>query len=133
MLVDKVPRRLLGYATRVNTAIERPCFNGAFKGVRTTALLTGRIWAVRHLPPRGDQSCGGTVPSTYWAYDTDGTASTSIVLSIDGSQIALVQTESGVATLVILAWQASMTKLPAHPRFFPTRAVHHIAIVQLPV
>lgn len=54
--------------------------------------------------------CGGSVPSTYWAYDTGGTASTSIVLSIDGSQIAFVQKESGVATLVILKWQAVRTR-----------------------
>ena len=32
--------------------------------------------------------CTGTVPSTYWAYNTGGTIATSVVLSFDGTQIA---------------------------------------------
>ena len=59
--------------------------------------------------------CGGTVPSTYWAYDTGGTASTSVVPSIDGSQLAFVQSQSGVANLVILKWQASTSETAGTP------------------
>ena len=49
-------------------------------------------------------SCTGTVPSPYWAYNTGGTAQTSVALSFDGQQVAFVQTQAGVANLVILKW-----------------------------
>lgn len=52
-------------------------------------------------------TCTGTVPSTYWAYNTGGTATTSPVLSLDGSQVAFIQTSGGVASLVILRWANS--------------------------
>jgi len=49
--------------------------------------------------------CGGAVPTTYWAFNTDGgTVVTSVILSIDGSQIAFVQTKAGAASLVVLKW-----------------------------
>jgi hypothetical protein len=50
--------------------------------------------------------CAGTVPQTYWAYNTQGAIVTSVVLSLDGSQIAFVQTPSGSsnANLVLLKW-----------------------------
>lgn len=51
--------------------------------------------------------CTGTVPSIYWQYNTGGTVVTSLTLSIDGSQIAFVQTQGGVANLVLLKWKAS--------------------------
>jgi hypothetical protein len=53
--------------------------------------------------------CGGTVPTTYWAYNTGGAVVTSVVLSLDGSQIAFIQTPSSpsVASLVLLKWKAS--------------------------
>lgn len=58
-------------------------------------------------------SCAGTSPSTYWAYNTGpaGTAAlTSPVLSIDGQQVAFVQSTAGsttgAATLVVLRWKA---------------------------
>jgi hypothetical protein len=58
--------------------------------------------------------CSGTVPSTYWQYDTGGTVTTSITLSLDGSQLAFVQTQGGVATLVLLKWaQSSSTTVDA--------------------
>lgn len=50
--------------------------------------------------------CTGTVPSVYWAYNTGGQIVTSPVLSLDGSQIAFMQTLGGVAGLVLLKWQA---------------------------
>lgn len=50
----------------------------------------------------------GAVPSVYWAYNTNGgTVTTSVVLSLDGSQVAFAQTTGGVASLVVLRWAAS--------------------------
>ena len=51
----------------------------------------------------------GPVPSVYWAYNTSGgtsgTVKTSPVISLDGSQVAFVQTDGvSAATLVILTW-----------------------------
>src|ERR1019366_2879294 len=60
--------------------------------------------------------CGGTVPSVYWAYNTRGTISTSVTLSEDGSQLAFVQEQAGVATLVLLKWKASTTNTPTAPK-----------------
>jgi hypothetical protein len=55
--------------------------------------------------------CTGTVPATYWAYNTGGTILTSVVLSPDGSQVAFAQSSSGgFASLVLLKWQASTTQ-----------------------
>lgn len=44
----------------------------------------------------------GSVPSVAFAYNTGGTATLSPVLSLDGTQIAYIQTSSSVATLVLL-------------------------------
>jgi hypothetical protein len=51
----------------------------------------------------------GMVPTTYWAYNTGGAVVTSVVLSLDGSQIAFVQTANGstIANLVLLKWKPS--------------------------
>jgi hypothetical protein len=48
----------------------------------------------------------GTVPTTYWSYNTSGSVVTSVTLSLDGSQVAFVQTPTGVphANLVLLKW-----------------------------
>ena len=52
--------------------------------------------------------CSGTVPSTYWAYNTGGTIHTSVVLSLDGSQVAFAQSSgAGAASLVLLKWKAN--------------------------
>lgn len=53
--------------------------------------------------------CGGTVPTTFWSYNTGGSVVTSVVLSLDGSQIAFIQTGGGTTTanLVFLKWKAS--------------------------
>ncbi len=48
-----------------------------------------------------------TVPAVYFQYDTGGTVVTSISLSGDGSQLAFVQTQGGVATLVLLKWSSN--------------------------
>jgi hypothetical protein len=52
-------------------------------------------------------SCNGGTPTVYWAYNTGGIASLSPVLSLNGSQIAFVQSSSSVASLVLLTWKAS--------------------------
>ncbi|MGA9980423.1 MAG: hypothetical protein WBQ08_17520 [Candidatus Sulfotelmatobacter sp.] len=59
--------------------------------------------------------CTGTVPAVYWAYDTGGTISTSVTLSLDGKQLAFVQAQGGVATLVLLKWTASTTESVTAP------------------
>ena len=59
--------------------------------------------------------CGGTVPSVYWAYNTGGTISTSVTVSDDGNQLAFVQDQGGVATLVLLYWKASTTETVGNP------------------
>lgn len=52
--------------------------------------------------------CTGTVPSTYWGYNTGGTISTSVVLSFDGTQVAFAQSSAaGAASLVLLKWKAN--------------------------
>ena len=59
--------------------------------------------------------CTGTVPATYWAYNTGGAALTSTTLSLDGSQLAFVQSSAGQAQLVLLKWQASTTATSTSP------------------
>jgi len=62
--------------------------------------------------------CGGTVPSVYWAYNTGGLILTSPVLSLDGTQIAFVQTSgspTGQAGLVLLKWKASAVESVTSP------------------
>jgi hypothetical protein len=54
-------------------------------------------------------SSGGTVPSVYWAYNTGGAVTTSPVLSLDGSQVAYVQSNGTTASLVLLKWAAGGT------------------------
>ncbi len=54
-------------------------------------------------------------PSVDWAFDTGGTARTSVTLSLDGTQIAFVQTDNstGHADFVVLKWAASSGTLTA--------------------
>ena len=59
--------------------------------------------------------CTGTVPTTYWAYNTGGTVQTSTTLSLDGAQLAFVQSSAGHAQLVLLKWQASTTATSTSP------------------
>jgi hypothetical protein len=51
-------------------------------------------------------TCAGTVPQTLWAYDTGGTISTSVVLSLDGTQVAFIHS-ANTASLVLLKWSAT--------------------------
>ncbi len=46
----------------------------------------------------------GTVPMSFFAYNTGGQILTSPVLSLDGTQVAFMQTNAGAASLVVLRW-----------------------------
>jgi hypothetical protein len=61
--------------------------------------------------------CGGTVPTIYWAYNTiGGTVTTSPLFSLDGTQVAFVQTDTaGDGVLVLLRWAASATATVGSP------------------
>jgi hypothetical protein len=59
--------------------------------------------------------CSGTVPKVYWAYNTGGLILTSPVLSLDGTQVAFVETASTVSSLVLLKWKSSTTETVASP------------------
>jgi len=63
--------------------------------------------------------CGGSVPQTYWAYNTGGQVVTSPVISEDGTQVAFVQTIGGPGTLVLLKWKASSGTLSAPVTLLP--------------
>jgi hypothetical protein len=51
--------------------------------------------------------CGGTVPQSYWAYNTGAQILTSPTISLDGTQASFVQSIAGQAQLVLLKWKAS--------------------------
>ena len=59
-------------------------------------------------------SCTAPVPSTYWAYNTGGTVTTSVALSNDGSQVAFMQTAGTTSSLVLLKWLPAVRTVPAH-------------------
>jgi|HubBroStandDraft_1064217.scaffolds.fasta_scaffold01736_9 hypothetical protein len=59
--------------------------------------------------------CSGTKPTVYWAYNTQGQVLTSPTFSGDGSQVAFVETNGGVAILVLLKWAASTTETVGGP------------------
>ena len=59
-------------------------------------------------------SCNGGTPTVYWAYNTGGTVVNSVVLSLDGTQVAFVQSgATNVASLVLLTWKGSNGTLTA--------------------
>lgn len=59
--------------------------------------------------------CGGTKPQVYWAFDTGGQILTSPTYSLDGSQVAFVQTSGGAGTLVLLKWAPSASESVTSP------------------
>lgn len=66
-------------------------------------------------------------PSIYWAYNTGGQVLTSPILSLDGTQVAFVQTVGGVAQLTLLKWKASTTESigsPGSPSSVSAAAYH---------
>ncbi len=74
--------------------------------------------------------CGGATPLGYWAYNTGGQILTSPVVSLDGTQVAFVQTSGIAATLVTLKWKAAdgTVALPSTP----TLVVNMAACVAAP-
>jgi hypothetical protein len=64
-------------------------------------------------------ACNRNGPAVMWSYNTGtGSIVTSVVLSLDGSKIALVETAAGGATLRILKWKSgegTAINLPATP------------------
>jgi hypothetical protein len=59
--------------------------------------------------------CTAPVPTVYWAYNTGGQILTSPVLSLDGTQLAFVQTSGGIGSLVLLKWAASASETVGGP------------------
>lgn len=57
--------------------------------------------------------CSGTVPQTYWAYNTHGTILTSVTFSQDGTQVAFAQSSGGQGEVVLLKWKASTGSISA--------------------
>jgi hypothetical protein len=60
----------------------------------------------------------GTVPTVYWAYNTTeqtvaGTIETSPIISLDGSQVAFVQTDGTHGYVILLKWKANNGTLAA--------------------
>src|SRR4029077_1007907 len=68
--------------------------------------------------------CGGGTPMVYWAYNTGlgATIKTSPVLSLDGTQVAFVQTLAGAGVLVTLKWKAGdgIIGIPSIPTVVPS-------------
>jgi hypothetical protein len=61
-------------------------------------------------------SADGPVPTVYWAYNTDGTVTTSPLISQDGTQVAFVQVGDGYpSTLVLLKWAESGSETVGSP------------------
>jgi Ice-binding-like len=83
------------------------------------ASVTGRTIALTAAVTMIDNpvTTVDTVPSVYWAYDTsEGTILSSPVFSLDGTQLAFVQTDgSGFGDLVLLKWAASPTESVGSP------------------
>jgi hypothetical protein len=64
--------------------------------------------------------CGGTVPSVYWAYTTGARILTSPVFSLDGTQVAYVQSNaSGHGIVILLKWAPSATETVGSPATLP--------------
>lgn len=78
--------------------------------VYPTGVAAGNATVIAFDNMYGNTTCPSAPaigPSTYWAYNTGGTAVLSPVISGDGTQIAYVQTNASVASLVLLKWANS--------------------------
>ena len=74
------------------------------------ASLSGRAIALAGaitLIDNAITSSINSVPSVYWAYNTGGRIATSPVLSLDGKQVAFVETTGTVGILTMLKWTAA--------------------------
>jgi|HubBroStandDraft_1064217.scaffolds.fasta_scaffold00004_145 hypothetical protein len=83
------------------------------------ASVAGRVIALNGAVTMIDNAITtvDTVPSVYWAYNTNaGTVTTSPLFSLDGTQVAFVQTNgAGDGHFVLLRWAASDTDTIANP------------------
>lgn len=86
------------YGTTAASCTDYAAFNTSLAGSATQASIISftNIYT----------GCGGTVPTIAWAFNTGGTASTSITPSFDGTQEAFVESVGTTATLVLLKWNA---------------------------
>jgi hypothetical protein len=87
------------YGTTAASCTDYVAFNTSLAGSATQASVISftNIYS----------GCGGTVPTTAWAFNTvGGTVSTSITPSFDGTQLAFVESLDSTATLVLLKWNA---------------------------
>jgi len=57
--------------------------------------------------------CNGTVPQTYWAYNTGGTVLSSVTFSQDGTQVAFAQSAGGMGEVVLLKWKSATGNISA--------------------
>jgi hypothetical protein len=57
--------------------------------------------------------CSGTVPQTFWAYNTGGRILTSVTFSQDGTQVAFAQSAGGQGQVVLLKWKSSTGSISA--------------------
>jgi hypothetical protein len=90
-------------ATFTTTAASCTADFAVFNTSLTSSSLQADVVAFNHL------YSGCTSPSVYWAFDTGGKVQTSVALSLDGTQVAFVQTDNttGDADFVVLKWTAS--------------------------
>jgi hypothetical protein len=82
------------------------------------ASVTGRTIALSGAVTMIDNAITtvDTVPSVYWAYNTDrDKILTSPALSLDGTQVLFVQTDGAQGSLALLKWAASTTETTGSP------------------
>jgi len=115
-------------ATSAGAVVTVAATNGGTDNNRITltTTVTGFTWAAGTLAGGANgasivaydnlySGCTLTVPSVYWAYNTGGSVVTSVALSLDGTQVAFVQTVGTTANLVLLKWKASTTETVDSP------------------
>jgi hypothetical protein len=73
--------------------------NGGASLVGRAIALNGAVTMINNAITTVD-----TVPSVYWAFNTGGQILTSPLISLDGTQVAFVQTAGGSGILVMLKW-----------------------------
>jgi hypothetical protein len=72
-------------------------------------------------------TCSGSVPQTYWAYDTGGTIETSVALSELGDQVAFIHSAS-TASLVLLKWSATGGAFTGSPTGTSSKNITSVSI-----
>jgi hypothetical protein len=88
-------------STTISCAGDFVVFNTSLTASATQAAIVGfkNIYS----------GCGGTVPSISWAYNTGGNVQNSPILSVDGTQVAFVESVGTVAHLILLKWNSGPT------------------------